>query len=117
MAESVPVEDVNEETPVKDSVISNDCNKLDPDAEVDVKTGLFLSPGKDPENILLLRNEKVIFVDHVQNRTVQHGNWHKWQKKMVHKCSLLLSTAMGATLTKNYISTYSALSYQASIGW
>ena len=81
MADAVPVEDVNEETPVKDSVISTDCNKLDPDAEVDVKTGVFLSPGKEPEKILLLRNEKVIFVDHVQNRTVQHGNWHKWQKK------------------------------------
>ena len=49
-----------------------------PVAVVDVETGLFLSPGKEPAKIFLLPNKLVVFEDHEQYRTSEHGNWHKW---------------------------------------
>ena len=51
-----------------------------PVAVVDVETGLFLSPGKDSAKIFLLPNKLVVFEDHEQHRTAEHGNWHKWNK-------------------------------------
>ena len=67
-------------SPVKEEEVKTPTpNKPSPEAVH--AEALFLSPGKDPEKIFLLHNSHVIFVDHVQNRTDEHGNWHKWAKK------------------------------------
>ena len=47
---------------------------------MNTEKGYFFSPGLFPARITLLRNTRIVYVDHQGNSTCEHGHWVKWDK-------------------------------------